>query len=127
MCSGKIFVGGAFDELHFGAAFDRLAERRVDFVAADGGVELAVVNAAGFFGDRCEQRVVALGVRALEIGDANLQIAAERLFVAAGDESASWYVPSCSTVAWPTYMPGVGFGGELDRLAWCRRAAAVER
>ena len=38
----------------------------VRLVAVDCGFELVVVNAAGFFGDRCEQRVVSFGVRAFQ-------------------------------------------------------------
>ena len=63
---GELFVGSAFHELHFGAAFDGLAERRCRAVAVDRGVELFVVNAAGVFGDRSQQRVVPLGVRAFQ-------------------------------------------------------------
>ena len=57
------------------------AERFHVVVAVNGRVELLVVNAARLLGERRQQRFVSLGVRAFQIGHANLQVAAERLLV----------------------------------------------
>ena len=97
----------------------------VEPVAVDGGVELVVVNAAGFFGDRGEQRVVSFGVRALQIGDADLQVSAERLFVAAGKRQGELVRAFLQHGGLAEVHAGrVGFGGEFDGLG---RAIGAEQ
>src|SRR5215210_6883112 len=64
---GEILIGSAFYLFDFGPAFDCLAERRSSLVAMNSHIELAVIYAAGFFGEGCKQRVVSFDVRALSI------------------------------------------------------------
>ena len=72
----------------------------------DGGVELRVVTAAGFFGERREQRLVPLGVGAFQVGHADLNVFAERLLVAAGQRERDLVRAFLQDGDWPTYMPG---------------------